>query len=433
MRWTAVAVLAGCLAPTAAFFTAPAAEAAPAARTAPVAPTTPATRTKPPTRTTPPARTTPATRTAPRAPQGCEAPRGVMTAQQINENGPPWAQQILNFGAAHEHATGRGVKVAVVDSGVSAANPQLAGQVLKGADVSGTGPDDCIGHGTWVAGIIAAKQGVTPFYGVAPDAKIIPIKFAGKSSGVDSGLAAKGIDAAVRLGADVINVSTQSLGDDPRLRASVENAIAKGVVVVAAAGNIDPKKGTVPGLMYPGAYRGVISVGAVGHDGQVTTFSNPATPVSVIAPGKDIVTTAPDGTYAVAEQGTSFATPFVAGLAALIKQVYPNITPAQVKQRIEGTADGSKGAGSGHGMINPFEALTAVNVGAAGRPGAAQPVRIAMADRTDPTTRNVALGITGGALGAAALVVAAGMLIPLGRRRGWRPGYVRVSADRPQD
>ncbi|TYC14697.1 S8 family serine peptidase [Actinomadura syzygii] len=357
-----------------------------------------------------------------------------MTAQQINENGPPWAQQILNFGAAHEHATGRGVKVAVVDSGVSAANPQLAGQVLKGADVSGTGPDDCIGHGTWVAGIIAAKQGVTPFYGVAPDAKIIPIKFAGKSSGVDSGLAAKGIDAAVRLGADVINVSTQSLGDDPRLRASVENAIAKGVVVVAAAGNIDPKKGTVPGLMYPGAYRGVISVGAVGHDGQVTTFSNPATPVSVIAPGKDIVTTAPDGTYAVAEQGTSFATPFVAGLAALIKQVYPNITPAQVKQRIEGTADGSKGAGSGQGMINPFEALTAVNVGGAGRPGgAAQPVRIAMADRTDPTTRKVALGITGGALGAAALVVAAGMLIPAGRRRGWRPGYVRVSADRPED
>ncbi|NVI92450.1 S8 family serine peptidase [Actinomadura sp. BRA 177] len=400
MRWTAVAVLAGCLAP---LCTAPVAHAAPAA---------------------------PAIPAAPAAPANCNPPAGVMTKRQLDQNGQPWAQRILNIGAAHERATGRGIKVAVVDSGVTAANPQLAGKVLKGVDLTKTGAKDCLGHGTWVAGIIAAKQGVSPFYGVAPDARIIPIKFAAQASGVDSGLAAKGIDEAVRLGADVINVSTQSMGDDPRLRKSVEDALAKGVVVVAAAGNIDPEKGNVPGLMYPGAYPGVISVGAVGQDGQVTTFSNPATPVSVIAPGKDIVTTAPDGTYAVAEQGTSFATPFVSGLAALIRQLYPKLTPAQVKQRIEATAEGSKGTGSGHGMINPFEALTAVGVADAGQPGAAgPPVKIAMADRPDPTTRAVALGIAGGALGLAALVAAGGMLIPLGRRRGWRPGYVTMTAD----
>ncbi|TDD80514.1 hypothetical protein E1293_20595 [Actinomadura darangshiensis] len=395
MRWTAVAVLAGCLAPLC---------AAPVAHAAPL------------------------------APANCQPPASVMTKQKLVENGQPWAQKILNIDAAHERATGRGVKVAVVDSGVTAANPQLAGQLLKGVDLTKTSAADCLGHGTWVAGIIAAKRGVSPFAGVAPDAKIIPIKFAAKAEGVDSGLAAKGIDEAVQLGADVINVSTQSIGDDPRLRKSVESALAKGVVIVAAAGNIDPKKGTVPGLMYPSAYPGVISVGAVGQDGKVSTFSNPATPVSVIAPGKDIVTTAPDGGYAVAAQGTSFATPFVAGLAALIEQLYPNLTPAQVKQRIEGTAEGSKGTGSGHGMINPFEALTAVGVAGDGKAGAAgPPVKIAMRDDADSTTRAVALGIGGGALGVAALVAAGGMLIPAGRRRGWRPGYVAPIAETEDD
>ncbi|MFI0481903.1 S8 family serine peptidase [Actinomadura sp. 9N215] len=405
MRWTAVAVVAGCLAP---LYAAPVAHAAPPAAKAP--------------------------RTAAKAPQNCQPPAGVMSEKQLVQNGQPWAQQFLNFGAAHERVTGRGVKVAVVDSGVTPANKQLAGQVLKGADVTGTGAADCLGHGTWVAGIIAAKQGVTPFAGVAPDAKIIPIKFAAQAQNVDSGLAAKGIDAAVRLGADIINVSTQSLGDDPRLRKSVENALARGIVVVAAAGNIDPKNGKMPGLMYPSAYPGVISVGAVDQNRQVSAFSNPSTPVSVIAPGKDIVTTAPDGNYAVAEQGTSFAAPFVSGLAALIEEAHPNLTPAQVRQRIEGTAEGNKGAGSGHGMINPVEAITAVNVQGPGQQGAAgPPVRIAMADRPDPTTRKVALGIAGGALGAAVLVAAGGLLIPAGRRRGWRPGYVRSTGDAPDE
>ncbi|WP_051301199.1 S8 family serine peptidase [Actinomadura rifamycini] len=387
MRWSAVAVLAGCLLPLYA--------ASPA-------------------------------HAAPRAPANCNPPAGSMSAQALNEGGEPWAQQMLNIEAAHEKATGKGVKVAVVDSGVSARNPQLAGQVVDGVDLTKTGAEDCLGHGTYVAGIIAAKAGVSPFVGVAPDAKIIPIKFAAQANNIDSGLAAKGIDEAVKLGADVVNVSTQSIGDDPRLRQAVQNALAKGVVVVAAAGNIDRQNGKVPALMYPSAYQGVISVGAVGLDGKITEFSNPNTPVSVIAPGNDIVTTSPDGHYSV-QKGTSFATPFVAGLAALVLEAYPQATPAEVKQRIEGTAEGSKGAGSGNGMINLFEALTAVNPGAGGAGGTGGPggpVSIAMPDRPDATTRAVALGVAGGAIGAAALVVAGGLLIPAGRRRGWRPGPV---------
>ncbi|GGV19761.1 hypothetical protein GCM10010182_46880 [Actinomadura cremea] len=369
---------------------------------------------------------------APRAPANCRPPAGAMNAQALSQGGVPWAQQTLNIEKAHEKATGKGVKVAVVDSGVTARNPQLEGQVVKGVDLTKTGPEDCLGHGTNVAGIIAAKAGISSFVGVAPGAQIIPIKFAAQAQNIDSGLAAKGIDEAVKLGADVVNVSTQSIGDDPRLRQAVQNALAKGVVVVAAAGNIDRKNGKVPALMFPSAYPGVISVGAVGQDGKITEFSNPNTPVSVIAPGNDIVTTSPDGNYAV-QKGTSFATPFVAGLAALVLEAYPDATPAEVKQRIEGTASGNKGAGSGSGMINPFEALTAVAPGAGsggGTGGAAGPVAIAMPDEPDTATRNVALGVAGGAVGAAMLVVAGGLLIPAGRRRGWRAGPVEPSGER---
>lgn len=389
MRWSAVAVLAGCLLPLYA--------ASPA-------------------------------HAAPRAPANCRPPAGAMSAQALSQGGVPWAQQTLNIEKAHEKATGKGVKVAVVDSGVTAQNPQLEGQVVKGVDLTRTGPEDCLGHGTNVAGIIAAKAGISSFVGVAPGAQIIPIKFAAQAQNIDSGLAAKGIDEAVKLGADVVNVSTQSIGDDPRLRQSVQNALAKGVVVVAAAGNIDRKNGKVPALMFPSAYQGVISVGAVGQDGKITEFSNPNTPVSVVAPGNDIVTTAPDGNYAV-QKGTSFATPFVAGLAALILEAYPDATPAEVKQRIEGTAAGNKGAGSGAGMINPFEALTAVSAGpgAGGVAGPSGPVSIALPDEPDSTTRAVALGVAGGTVGAAVLVLAGGLLIPAGRRRGWRAGPVQPS------
>ncbi|PRX03804.1 UNVERIFIED_ORG: type VII secretion-associated serine protease mycosin [Actinomadura viridilutea] len=387
MRWTAVTVLAGWLAtmlPTTAAHAAPAAS----------------------------------------APQ-CRPERGSLTRQQIVQE--PWAQQILNIRAAHEKATGRGVRVAVIDSGVTAENPQLAGRVLPGVDLTKTTPRDCVGHGTWVAGIIAAKRGVSPFYGVAPDAQIIPIKFANQAANIDSGLAAKGIEAAIKLKADVINVSTQSISDDPRLRAAVQRALAAGIVVVAAAGNVDPKNGGTPEPMYPGGYPGVISVGAVDQSGQITQFSNPNTPVSVIAPGKDIVTTAPDGTYAV-KDGTSFATPIVAGVAALIKEAHPDLTPAQIKQRIEQTAEGSKGPGSGAGMVNPYEAVTAVISGGAPSggtgpaAGAVAPVKIVMPEKPDPLTRNLALSIAGGALALSGIVVAGGMLIPLGRRRRWRPG-----------
>ncbi|WP_019632930.1 S8 family peptidase [Actinomadura atramentaria] len=394
MRWTAIAALIGCAAPLVA---APAAQA------------------------------------APRAPANCSPEQGAYSKAQLAQEPEPWWLETLNVKAAHEKATGRGVTVAVVDSGVNAANPQLAGQVLPAVDVTRTGAADCVGHGTEVAGLIAAKRGVTPFYGVAPDAKILPIKFAAQSTGVDSGLVAKAIDQAVAKHADVINISTQSIGDDPRLRAAVKLALDRGIPVVAAAGNLDRKRGDVPELMYPGGYPGVITVGAVDRTGSITQFSNPKTPVTVIAPGKDIITTSADGHY-IAKDGTSFAAPIVAGVVALIKQAYPDLTPGQIRARLERTADGGKGAGSGSGMVNPYEAVTAVlpsGDGPAGGgttgAGAGTPVQVIGPDKVDATARGIAFGIAGGGIGLAGVVVAVGLVLPLGRRRGWRPGRAVIA------
>jgi membrane-anchored mycosin MYCP len=366
------------------------------------------------------------------APVQCN-PEQVSELTQKQITGPPWPQQLLSIDAAQTKATGKNIRVAVVDSGVSPKNPQLKGQLLAGADLTKTGAKDCVGHGTWVAGIIAAKKGMTPFYGVAPDAKIIPIKISNTAEIKDPAPIAQGIEKAVSLNADVINVSAQYPEDAPELRKAVEDALARDIPVVAAAGNIDQQNGETPGPLYPAQYPGVISVGGIDPSGQVLASSNNKVHVSVVAPGKDTLTTSLDGLWAVPKEGTSFATPYVSGVVALIKERYPRLSAEQIKQRIEATADGNFGEGSGQGKVNPNEAVSAVlrpNTGPVAPPPI-RPVKIITPERTDPLTRNIATSITLGALGLAAVAVAAGTLIPAGRRRGWKPGRVSVPSEPP--
>ncbi|MBO2454304.1 S8 family serine peptidase [Actinomadura barringtoniae] len=370
------------------------------------------------------------------APKGCQSqPEQVteLTQKQITDE--PWPQKVLSINEAQSKATGKGISVAVVDSGVSTENPQLKGQVSGGADLTKTSTEDCVGHGTWVAGIIAAKKGMTPFYGVAPDAKIIPVKISNTADLNSADPISEGIEKAVSLNADVINVSAQFPEDTPRMRQAVENALAHGIPVVAAAGNIDKKNGQTPGPLYPAQYPGVISVGAIDQYGQLTDFSNGKGQVTVVAPGKDTLTTAPDGQWAVPKEGTSFATPYVAGVVALIKERYPKLTPQQVKQRIEATAEGNIGEGSGQGKVNPNAAVSAVLSPNAkpNAPAPITPVKIVMPERADSTTRNLSAIITLGALGLALVALAAGTLIPAGKRRGWRPGRVAISRDPDQN
>jgi membrane-anchored mycosin MYCP len=347
---------------------------------------------------------------------GCQPPVG-----QPQLSGQPWAQQALDFSGVWDLTRGRHVTVAVVDSGVDQV-PQLAGRVIA-KDETGTGTQDCIGHGTAVASIIAAADRRTdgiPFFGVAPLARILSVKVTSTESG-DARLLAQGIIDAVDAGAEVINVSIQTSTNSAGLRSAVEFAQEHDAVVVAAAGNDNPGGGVGP--FYPASYPGVLSVGAVDQTGALASFTDTRTPVSVTAPGQNIASDWPGG-FNPANQGTSFAAPFVSGVAALVRSAHPQMTAAQVVRRIEATADGSTGEHTGAGLVNPVQAVTALLPRPA-KAAASQVVTVPRPSRADPLTRRLALSVTGGAIALAVVVTAAALVIPAGRRRRWRPGHRR--------
>src|SRR5207302_297671 len=154
------------------------------------------------------------------------------------------------------------------------------------------------------------------------------------------------------------NLSLATPDDVPALRNAVEYALRHNVVVVAAAGNDVPDDSTGP--FYPAAYPGVLAVGAVEPGGVLARFSDRHTPVGVTAPGVN-VTTAYPGTfpaaYELAQNGTSFAAAFVSGVVALVRSAHPGLTAAQVVARIEATARGATGPGTGHGLPGRYVRL----------------------------------------------------------------------------
>ena len=280
-----------------------------------------------------------------------------------------------------------------------------------------------MGHGTAVASIIAAApQAGVSFTGVAPLAQVLSIKITNTETGIPSGVTATAIRDAVNLGASVINLSLAA-GNTPALQSAVQFAEASNVVVVAAAGN-DADGGQGP--FYPAAYPGVLSVGAVAQDGSLASFSDTRTPVSVTAPGVDIASAYPGAypnAYSLEDNGTSFATAFVSGVAALVRASHPGLRAAQVVTRIEETADGAAGPGTGHGLVNPVQAVTAVLPDdGTGAGTAAQHVLVSQPAPADTRARTVAMAIAAGALGLVLAVLAAAAVIPAGRRRGWRAG-----------
>jgi type VII secretion-associated serine protease mycosin len=346
----------------------------------------------------------------------------------------PWAQRALGFSSVWDLTRGQHVTVAVVDSGIDY-TPQLAGRVSR-VDLTGGNGQDCIPHGTAVASIIAASdaraRGI-PFYGVAPAAHILSIRVQQQEGTGGQTNAqrrktlmdiARGIRYAVAEHAKVINVSIQVSASYPALRAAVEFALRHNAVVVAAAGNDNPGGGQGP--FYPASYPGVLSVNAVDRHGQLGGFDAGRTPVSVTAPGVNVASDYPGG-FDPSNNGTSFATAFVSGEAALVRAAYPRLTAAQVVHRIIATAAGRTGAHTGAGMINPVQAVTAVlpqQPAASPRP---HQVRMPRPRALNSLTRTVALSVTGGALLTAALVAIAAIVVPQGRRRHWHPGPLAAS------
>jgi len=350
----------------------------------------------------------------------------------------PWAQQRLLPHRVWPLTRGNGQLVAVIDTGVDAAVPQLSGRVLAGQDLTagpGTAADtDCVGHGTFIAGIIAAAQvdGIG-FAGIAPAATILPIRQASAGSGGTASVLASAIRAAVAAGAGVVNISVVSVHSSPELEAAVAEALRRDVVVVAAASN-DAENGNPKA--YPAAYPGVLAVGAIGADGNRADFSETGAYIGVAAPGVDVISVGPRGPGHLVGRGTSYAAPFVAGVAALVRSYRPELTAAQVKHRLEITADHPASAlpspQLGWGVVNPYAAVTAVlpEEREGHTAAAASPVTVAgpvWPAPADPRTA-VALIVGGAAALLAGLAAAAAAVLPRGRRRGWQSIRARDEA-----
>jgi membrane-anchored mycosin MYCP len=355
-------------------------------------------------------------------------------------SGTPVEDQIYDPKRLSALATGRGVKVAVIDSGVDIDHPQLDGQVDEGRDFlfgDATGRQDCVGHGTGVASVIAARPvGGTGFQGLAPDATIVPIRISeqevidGKAEGKNAtaGQFAQAITFAVDTAdVQVINLSLVMTDDNPVVAAAVRHAVESGVVVVAAAGNDFEKGNPDP---YPALYPGVIGVASVNIDGVRAPYSQTGKFVDIAAIGEN-VTTAAVGSGHRAQAGTSFATPFVAATAALLKQRFPDASPDDIFRRLTATADPAPGGTVdspqyGHGLLNPYRALTET-LGPATRAPAKpvlmqgdDPAVVAMTQRRARSHDNAVLFAS---IGAAAVVVLAltAAIVARGRRRGWQP------------
>ena len=271
-----------------------------------------------------------------------------------------------------------GITVAVVDSGVDDEHPDLAGSVLPGYDLvspGGDGSDDLDGHGTHVAGVIAAAQGDgVGIAGLRPGTAVLPVRVLDENGDGFASHVAQGITLAADGGADVINLSLGSAQRSTAVANAVQYALDQGVTVVVASGNArldgDP-------VMYPASQPGVVAVAATGRNGLVAPYSSTTTNLAVAAPGTDILSTVPDG-WALSS-GTSMAAPHVSAVVAAMLAVRPSLTPAQVRATLMSTAADIAPAGTdrstGAGAVQPVAALRALG---------ASPVAVAGAPATWP-------------------------------------------------
>ncbi|MDP4015215.1 MAG: S8 family peptidase [Candidatus Nanopelagicales bacterium] len=272
-----------------------------------------------------------------------------------------WALDMLGAEDAWSAATGNGVVVAVIDTGVDGSHPDLSGALVSGYNArtdqgDSTSPaTDQHGHGTHVAGTIAARAGNgIGIAGLAPDASVMPVKVLGADGSGYTSDVAEGIVWAVDHGAAVLNMSLGG-GSSSVMEAAVEYAVDEGATLVAAAGNDGSSS-----PFYPAAYPGVLSVAAINSSGERASWSNYGSTLDLAAPGVSVLSTLPGSTYA-SWSGTSMASPHVAASAALILELAPT---SDVGYLLTSTALDLGSTGwdiyYGHGGVRPRVALDAV-------------------------------------------------------------------------
>lgn len=268
----------------------------------------------------------------------------------------PWGVDRIDADLAWSAGNGSGVKVAVLDTGIDLSHPDLAANIAGGYNAvnPNKAPKDGNGHGTHVAGTIAAVNNSVGVVGAAPAARLYAVKVLG-----DSGVGwlsdiIEGIDWSIRNGMQVINMSFGTSSDSQAFHDAVIAAYNAGITMVAAAGNNGPADNTVN---YPARYPEVIAVAATDQADVLATFSSRGPEVDLAAPGVSIYSTYKSSSYATLS-GTSMAAPHVAGSAALVLQLKPGLSPAAVRDHLMATAEPI--AGSPYPLVDAQAAVAAL-------------------------------------------------------------------------
>ncbi len=339
-----------------------------------------------------------------------------------------WYLSTLDIARVHQLSQGAGVTVGLIDTGVDAKHPDLAGAVLPGLDLhdykagDGTGRNDVLGHGTEMAGIIAGRGHgdghADGILGIAPEAKILPVRVIDNGF-LGSGYIGKAIDYAVAHHVGVMNMSFSG-DDDTPIRDAIKKAQAADIVLVAGSGN----RNQASSGPFPGAFPEVLSVGAVDQTGKIWADSITGPQLDIVAPGVNMASTGIVSTGYSLTTGTSDATAIVSGAAALIRAKYPNLSAAEVMHRLTATATDAGAPGRddtyGYGRLNLIKALTADVPPATPSTTPSSGTAPATAARTDVTSRsstNLAMTtiVIGGVLIFGTLI--SGALVVLVRRR----------------
>lgn len=382
-------------------------------------------------------------------PQGSQETPEVANAWQVNR---------LDLKDVHRLATGKGIDIAVIDTGVSTSNFYFRANNVYAFDMvpakSQDAKDgyDCV-HGTEVTSLIVANppEGSgdfrTDFVGVAPDARVFayraleaPKDEDGNAQGESLTPTINAVEAAIAQKVRVINLSQEApkgVAGFEQLRAVIQKALDAGIVVVASAGNANAP---FTGPAYPANFPGVISVGASDRTDSPAAVARTAQDMqmTVAAPGQDVLTSAParfaskdrpfkDQPYQT-RSGTSFSAPIVSGVVALLLQRNPTMTPAQVRQRLIETADPPPASVPdprlGYGIVNPMRALAGV-AAPQGRPASSAPVPNDLRQHRDRRAEQrpvlIGLAVAGTAISVALVALTLRFAVPAARRRGYRP------------
>lgn len=246
--------------------------------------------------------------------------------------------------------TGKGVKIAILDTGISNHSDLNVVGGVSTVDYTTSYQDDH-GHGTHVAGIIGAKDNNTGITGIAPNAELYAVKVMNQNSEAFNADVIEGIQWAIDNDMDIINMSIGLNRENVEMKELLDEAYNKGILIVASAGNYGNASATDNSVMYPAKYDSVIAVGAVDQTKSRWTKSSTGSAVEVVAPGVDVISTYVNNQFAKTS-GTSQAAPFVSGLLALYKEAYPEKSNVEIRSMLqENTEDlGVTGRDSEYGF-----------------------------------------------------------------------------------